>query len=71
MARRGSGEPGGYDDCKHNSERHELNAIQEVTSLKGVTWHTYSLYLPKDFGLDGYEWIGMGQFHTETSVPAL
>ena len=62
--------PGGYDDCKHNSERHELNAIKEVNSLKGVTWHTYSLYLPKDFPLDGYEWIGMGQFHTETSVPA-
>ena len=65
-----SEEPGGYDDCKHNSERHELNAIKEVNSLKGVTWHTYSLYLPKDFPLDGYEWIGMGQFHTETSVPA-
>jgi len=65
-----SEEPGGYDDCKHNSERHELNAIKEVNSLKGVTWHTYSLYLPKDFPLDGYEWIGMGQFHTSESQPA-
>ena len=56
--------------CKHNSERHELNAIKEVNSLKGVTWHTYSLYLPKDFPLDGYEWIGMGQFHTTDGQPA-
>ena len=62
--------PGGYDDCKHNSERHELNAIKEVNKLKGVTWHTYSLYLPKDFPVDGFDFIGMGQFHTEESEPA-
>tara|TARA_B100000953_G_scaffold30026_1_gene24097 strand:+ start:371 stop:574 length:204 start_codon:yes stop_codon:yes gene_type:complete len=29
------------------------------------------LYLPKDFPLDGYEWIGMGQFHTQMASQLL
>ena len=35
---------GGYNDCEARSERHELKATKH--NLKGVTWHTYSLFLP-------------------------
>ena len=60
---------GGYNDCTiwdestgHTSERHELGSQQK---LKGVTWHTYSLFLTKDFPIEGhgYEHISLGQFH--------
>ena len=55
--------PGGYNDCKNRSERHELKA--EENYLKGVTWHTFSLLLPKDFIIDGFDWNAMGQFHSD------
>ena len=61
----------GYDDCTiwdestgHYSERHELNSENKFPS-KGVTWHTYSIFLTKDFPIEGhgYEHISLGQFH--------
>jgi len=55
--------PGGYNDCDHGSERHELGMNIDISSLKGVTWHTYSLFLPKDFPLFGFSHVTMGQFH--------
>ena len=55
--------PGGYNDCEAASERHELSA--EENSLKGVTWHTFSLFLPNDFPIDGFDWNAMGQFHSD------
>ena len=64
--------PGGYDDCAikdsntgMTSERHELGMDRDLTSLKGVTWHTYSLFLPKDFPRFGYSHVTMGQFHSD------
>ena len=48
---------GGYNDCTiwdektgHTSERHELGSKDKFPS-KGVTWHTYSIFLTKDFHL--------------------
>ena len=55
--------PGGYNDCEAASERHELRA--QENSLKGVTWHTFSLFLPNDFPIDGFDWNAMGQFHSD------
>ena len=55
--------PGGYNDCAHGSERHEL--IAEENSLKGVTWHTYSIFLPEDFPPFGFSHVTMGQFHSD------
>jgi len=61
--------PSGYDDCtiwnKGNgmsSERHELGSLK---ALKGVTWHTYSIFLSKPFPISGhaYEHISLGQMH--------
>ena len=53
--------PGGYNDCEARSERHELKADEH--SFKGVTWHTYSLFLPNDLPIPGFDWNCMGQFH--------
>ncbi len=62
---------GGYNDCTiwdektgHTSERHELGSKDKFPS-KGVTWHTYSIFLTKDFPIagHGYEHISLGQFH--------
>ena len=52
---------GGYNDCEARSERHELKADEH--SFKGVTWHTYSLFLPNDLPIPGFDWNCMGQFH--------
>jgi len=35
----------------------------DVSPIRGTTWHTYSLYLPKDTPQIYSEWITMGQFH--------
>ena len=63
-------DPGGYDDCAiHNestgmtSERHELTQDSGRSSLKGVTWNTYSIFLPDDFPRFDYEHLTLGQFH--------
>ena len=63
-------DPGGYDDCAiHNestgmtSERHELTQDTGHSSLKGVTWNTYSIFLPDDFPRFDYEHLTLGQFH--------
>ena len=63
---------GGYDDCqtggRHGdvgSERHELSMMKHLSNLKGVTWHTFSLYLPNDFPIKGFNHITMGQFHSD------
>ena len=63
---------GGYDDCqtggRHGdvgSERHELSMMKNLSNLKGVTWHTFSLYLPNDFPIKGFNHITMGQFHSD------
>tara|TARA_B100001750_G_C15453989_1_gene570500 strand:- start:59 stop:1438 length:1380 start_codon:yes stop_codon:yes gene_type:complete len=62
---------GGYNDCTvwnektgHYSERHELGSNDKFPS-KGVTWHTFSFFLPEDFPIVGhyYEHISLGQFH--------
>ena len=45
------------------SERHELKA--DENSLKGVTWHTYSIFLPEDFPPSGFSHVTMGQFHSD------
>ena len=59
----------GYDDCKiwdkgtgMSSERHELGSQKK---LKGITWHTYSLFLSEPFPISGhaYEHISLGQMH--------
>lgn len=55
--------PGGYNDCEARSERHELKAQEH--SFKGVTWHTYSLFLPNDLPIPGSDWNCMGQFHSD------
>jgi len=54
---------GGYNDCEARSERHELKATKH--NLKGVTWHTYSLFLPNDLRIHGFDWNCMGQFHSD------
>ena len=62
--------PGGYDDCAiknpeigMTSERHELSLDPEVSPFKKVTWNTYSIFLPEDFPLYGFDHITMGQLH--------
>ena len=40
-----------------------LSISKLVNSLKGVTWHTYSLFLPNDLRIHGFDWNCMGQFH--------
>ena len=59
----------GYNDCTiwdehsgHTSERHELGSLKK---LNKITWHTYSLFLPEDFPIEGhgYEHISLGQMH--------
>ena len=47
--------PSGYNDCTiwnkesgHYSERHELGSVDYLPS-KGITWHTYSFFIPEDF----------------------
>ena len=55
--------PGGYNDCEARSERHELKAQEH--SLKGVTWHTYFLFLPNNLPIHGFDWNCMGQFHSD------
>jgi len=60
----------GYDDCAikdpetgMTSERNELTLFNKASKIKGTTWHTYSIFLPKDFLRTGFEHITMGQFH--------
>ena len=61
--------PGGYDDCAiksssgMTSERHELALDPKVSPFKKVTWNTYSIFLPEDFPLYGFDHITMGQLH--------
>ena len=62
----------GWNDCKTGgvhgdvgSERHELSMMKHLSNFKGVTWHTYSLYLPNDFPIHGFNHITMGQFHSD------
>ena len=62
--------PSGYDDCAiknpengMTSERHELTLFNKASKIKGTTWHTYSIFLPKDFPRPGFEHVTMGQFH--------
>ena len=57
--------PTSYNDCKANppAERHELEQEYDKVALSGETWHTYSLFIPKDTPLINSEWITMGQFH--------
>ena len=62
--------PSGYDDCAikdpetgMTSERNELTLFNKASKIKGTTWHTYSIFLPKDFLRTGFEHITMGQFH--------
>ena len=46
------------------AERHEFGMeYDDVSPIRGTTWHTYSLYLPKDTHQIYSEWITMGQFH--------
>tara|TARA_B100000287_G_scaffold426465_1_gene474426 strand:- start:644 stop:1795 length:1152 start_codon:yes stop_codon:yes gene_type:complete len=61
--------PGGYNDCKiwnegngMSSERHELGSKKH---LKGITWHSFSLFLSEPFPASGhgYEHISLGQLH--------
>ena len=57
---------GSYNDCKASppAERHEFGMEHgDVSPIRGTTWHTYSLYLPKDTPQIHSEWITMGQFH--------
>lgn len=63
--------PSGYNDCTiwnkesgHYSERHELGSVDYLPS-KGITWHTYSFFIPEDFPILNhyYEHISLGQFH--------
>ena len=57
---------GSYNDCKASppAERHEFGMeYDDVSPIRGTTWHTYSLYLPKDTPEIYSEWITMGQFH--------
>ena len=63
--------PGGYNDCTiwnkesgHYSERHELGSVDYLPN-KGITWHTYSFFIPEDFPILNhyYEHISLGQFH--------
>ena len=63
--------PNGYDDCAikdpengMTSERHEISLnVDNGSPLKGETWNTYSIFLPKDFPRFHFEHITMGQFH--------
>ena len=62
--------PSGYDDCAikdpetgMTSERNELTLFNKASKIKGTTWHTYSIFLPKDFLRTGFEHITMGQLH--------
>ena len=53
---------GGWNDCEHNSERHELASEKK---LKGTTWHSYSIFIPDNtptFG-QGYSHMSLAQFH--------
>ena len=60
---------GGYDDCAiksssgMTSERHELLLDPDVSPFKKITWNTYSIFLPEDFPLYGFDHITMGQLH--------
>ena len=53
---------GGWNDCEHNSERHELASEKK---LKGTTWHSYSIFIADNtptFG-QGYSHMSLAQFH--------
>ena len=51
---------GGGDDCKRDSERHELSGNRHGD---GEYWYTWSIYLPKDFKNIYPTKLAMGQFH--------
>ena len=38
----------------------DMNLKAQENSLKGVSWHTFSLFLPNDFPIDGFDWNAMG-----------
>ena len=50
----------GGDDCKRDSERHELSGNRHGD---GEYWYTWSIYLPKDFKNIYPTKLAMGQFH--------
>ena len=61
--------PGGYNDCAHDSERHELN-MQPPPGLSGVTWHTVSFFLDKNLPIHKnnyafFNHMSIFQFHSD------
>ena len=50
----------GYNDCEHDSERHELSG-KEMSG--GTWWFAWSIYFPEDH-FNGYPtYVTLGQFH--------
>ena len=50
----------GYNDCEHDSERHELSS-QRMSG--GTWWFAWSIYFPEDH-FNGYPtFVTLGQFH--------
>ena len=52
--------PDGWNDCEHDSERHELSGQR---TPKGTYWYAWSIYFSEDH-FNGYPtFVTLGQFH--------
>jgi len=58
-----SWQAGGWNDCEHDRERHELKA---ASWSGGEGWYQWSVYLPRDYPVIFPAKVALGQFHQES-----